>query len=191
MVAPYFVTVAARVRSPYFTPISNPMVAYASVVLKRHPTVAFKTERNRTVQELLDLLSIIWYHSSMKKHTKPKLSLTFQKKRKLAIENGTFKSIKPLRKFLIENFPDKHFCEECNQSPIWNCKPLVLQLDHKDGCSTNHKLENLRWLCPNCHSQTHNFGMKNMKISKEEMSKRVSEGMLNRCKAVELSGDST
>jgi 5-methylcytosine-specific restriction endonuclease McrA len=33
-----------------------------------------------------------------------------------------------------------------------------MQLDHIDGNSHNHKLENLRMTCPNCHSQTHNYG---------------------------------
>jgi hypothetical protein len=36
----------------------------------------------------------------------------------------------------------------------WNKKDISLQLDHIDGNNHNHKLENLRLLCPNCHSQT-------------------------------------
>lgn len=48
-------------------------------------------------------------------------------------------------------------CSECNLPPEWNRKPLVLTLDHKNGTSDDHRLENLRWLCPNCNSQTDTF----------------------------------
>lgn len=43
----------------------------------------------------------------------------------------------------------------------WNGFPLVLHLDHIDGNSHNHLLENLRLVCPNCHSQTDTWCGKN------------------------------
>lgn len=45
----------------------------------------------------------------------------------------------------------------------WNDKPISLELDHIDGNSHNHKLDNLRILCPNCHSQTDTFRFKRRK----------------------------
>jgi len=51
-------------------------------------------------------------------------------------------------------------CEECGISE-WNNKKLVCQLDHIDGNRHNHRLDNLRMLCPNCHSQTHTYCGKN------------------------------
>jgi len=33
-------------------------------------------------------------------------------------------------------------------------KPLTLHLDHENGDHRDCRKENLRWLCPNCHTQT-------------------------------------
>jgi hypothetical protein len=54
-------------------------------------------------------------------------------------------------------------CCLCPVENIWNEKPLVLQLDHIDGDPFNNLIENLRILCPNCHSQTETFCSSNSK----------------------------
>lgn len=54
-------------------------------------------------------------------------------------------------------------CALCGNDGIWNSKELVLQLDHINGIYNDHRLENLRFLCPNCHSQTETFGTKKRK----------------------------
>lgn len=64
-----------------------------------------------------------------------------------------------LRKALIKIQGYK--CVECGIGETYNSKLITLHIDHKDGDSTNYTLENLRFLCPNCHSQTSNFGAKN------------------------------
>lgn len=51
-------------------------------------------------------------------------------------------------------------CEVCGISD-WQGKPISLQLDHIDGNADNNHEDNLRLLCPNCHSQTDTFGAKN------------------------------
>ena len=52
-------------------------------------------------------------------------------------------------------------CDECGLTIVWNGKPLVLELDHRDGDSHNNELSNLRWMCGNCHSQTKTFRGRN------------------------------
>lgn len=62
-------------------------------------------------------------------------------------------------------------CDVCGLSNTWNDKPLVLQLDHIDGNNRNNKKENLRLLCPNCHTQTSTYtGRNNVKKNKADYS---------------------
>jgi Zn finger protein HypA/HybF involved in hydrogenase expression len=58
-------------------------------------------------------------------------------------------------------------CLECKISEEWNGKPLALHLDHIDGNHDNNTRDNLRCLCPNCHSQTHTYAGRNWGVNKE------------------------
>lgn len=51
-------------------------------------------------------------------------------------------------------------CEECGLTE-WRGKPLNMQLHHVNGDGMDNRLENLRLLCANCHSQTANYGGRN------------------------------
>jgi hypothetical protein len=48
-------------------------------------------------------------------------------------------------------------CANCGLGSEWNGKPIVNQIDHINGNPLDDRLENLRFLCPNCHSQTDNW----------------------------------
>lgn len=48
-------------------------------------------------------------------------------------------------------------CSECDLGNKWNGKQLTLQLDHINGIKSDCRKENLRWVCPNCHTQTSTF----------------------------------
>lgn len=48
-------------------------------------------------------------------------------------------------------------CAACGNKGEWNEQGLHLQLEHKNGDKHDNRLENLCWLCPNCHSQTNTF----------------------------------
>lgn len=47
-------------------------------------------------------------------------------------------------------------CSLCNCLPVWNGEELSLELDHINQINNDNRLENLRFLCPNCHSQITN-----------------------------------
>lgn len=65
-------------------------------------------------------------------------------------------------------------CEECGLTK-WNNKSIPFELDHVDGNSSNNVIENLKILCPNCHSQTathagkNNVGKKKNKIVDDDV----------------------
>ncbi len=52
-------------------------------------------------------------------------------------------------------------CQICGTGTEWNGLPLVLHIDHIDGDWLNNTRENLRFLCPHCHSQTETYGTRN------------------------------
>lgn len=74
------------------------------------------------------------------------------------IEAGNCGGADALKRYLFE--ANGESCSECGQGPVWNGKPLTLQLDHIDGDSDNNALSNLRILCPHCHTQTETYGSK-------------------------------
>lgn len=81
-----------------------------------------------------------------------------------------FVSSSQLRKYFREYGTD-YCCSKC-QASEWLGEPLTLELDHKNGDRMNNSIANLRWLCPNCHSQTETFKSRN---SGGCGSKRVSD----------------
>ena len=80
----------------------------------------------------------------------------------ILIENSKFTNTACLKKKLIKEGKLEYICEICGNQGEWNGKKLVLQLDHKNGIHNDNRLENLRFLCPNCHSQTDTYAGKNV-----------------------------
>jgi hypothetical protein len=62
--------------------------------------------------------------------------------------------------YVCNSCNNKHFVEE-EGVLLWNNKPVKLQLEHKNGIHHDNRLENLEFLCPNCHTQTSTFCGKN------------------------------
>lgn len=65
-----------------------------------------------------------------------------------------------LKQRLLTNGMKENQCEECGII-VRNGKMISMELHHIDGKRTNHLLDNLTMLCPNCHSQTINYRAKN------------------------------
>lgn len=68
-------------------------------------------------------------------------------------------------------------CQICLIQPVWNGRQLNFQLDHINGDRKDHRLDNLRWICPNCHSQTDTFCSRNSSFSSKK--KVTDEELIN------------
>lgn len=85
---------------------------------------------------------------------------------KILVSDSDFQSYKLKKRLFRENYKEPK-CEECGWATISEDGRLPLELDHINGNSRDNRLENLRVLCPNCHSlkPTHrgrNRKLKNM-----------------------------
>lgn len=79
----------------------------------------------------------------------------------IMVENSTYTNITRLKERIIRANIIPYECAICGNKGEWLEKKLVLQLDHINGQHYDHRKENLRFLCPNCHSQTETFSGKN------------------------------
>lgn len=82
----------------------------------------------------------------------------------ILVENSRYGSHHLKQKLLSKNILENK-CYTCSNKGEWYGKKLSLQLDHINGINNDNRLENLRLLCPNCHSQTETFSGKRHKIN--------------------------
>lgn len=92
-----------------------------------------------------------------------------------------------MRKYYKRGNYSEYKCAICGQEPFWNGKELVLTLDHINGVSNDHRLENLRWICPNCDRQLPTYGSKRTKKTRlcsccgQPIPKRNKSGLCKEC----------
>jgi hypothetical protein len=66
-------------------------------------------------------------------------------------------------------------CERCGLRE-WQGEPISLELHHVNGDPRDNRLEVLELLCPNCHSQTENFGIRNAAKQNGSLPPRPNRG---------------
>lgn len=86
-------------------------------------------------------------------------------------DSSTKRSGKVIKKYLFLYDFKKEACEKCGIGSWWCGEPITLQLDHINGVNTDDRLENLRILCPNCHSQTETFAGKALRVKPKKFCK--------------------
>ena len=100
------------------------------------------------------------------------------------IENSTA-SQATLRRWYKKGEYTPYICSICGQEPIWQGKDLTLILDHINGSNHDDRLENLRWVCPNCNQQLDTTNGKNLrnknKNSKNNKNNKNNNKILNYC----------
>ena len=68
-----------------------------------------------------------------------------------------------VRKYYKRGNYSEYKCAICGLEPFWNGMELTMTLDHINGINNDHRLENLRWICPNCDRQLPTYGTKRKK----------------------------
>ena len=153
-------------------------------------TISFHAKRNniiRTLESNLTIDSFDWveiqkYYDICKcyKKTKSKFGISDKNwkeaqdkkliltKRRIKITKNNFieyisalRNRKTIKKYILKFTDMKYECDICKLI-TWNDKEISLQLDHINGVNDDNRLENLRLLCPNCHSQTDTYAGKNL-----------------------------
>lgn len=74
----------------------------------------------------------------------------------ILVQQSTYTNNNRLRIRLIREGVLSPRCGECGLAE-WRGRAITLHLDHINGINNDHRLENLRLLCPNCHSQTDTY----------------------------------
>ena len=70
----------------------------------------------------------------------------------ILVKNSTYTNRENIKKRLYEKGIKKRECEKCGQGEIWYGEKISLILDHINGIHNDHRIENLRILCPNCNA---------------------------------------
>lgn len=67
------------------------------------------------------------------------------------VERSTYHRGHLKRRLLAEGLKQPQ-CEMCGQGELWHGRRMAMVLDHVNGVHDDHRLENLRMLCPNCNA---------------------------------------
>ena len=133
-----------------------------SLGYKKHLNSAlYRPVKQRIKENGLDISHIQLGHNSNQGRSFPKHTKESYLGR---MKSGTLQKVSrdTIRRL---NIIPNETCAICHLGRMWNNIPLILQLDHIDGDPKNNDPDNLRFICPNCHTQTDNFCIGNRKTS--------------------------
>ena len=125
------------------------------------------------ITKVIKRLAIDTTHFVSQAHNKGKVLSKLTKEdilKQLTIKDAMHMRQSHSLKLLLYKFGLKNeVCEECGMLPIWNGKKISFHLDHKNGNRLDDRLENLRILCPNCHSQTATFSKRKLENKQDKV----------------------
>ena len=117
---------------------------------------AYRTLRKRIEENNID-------YSHMKHIGRKKIAkVTHRITSKEALTLNSSFSQSTIRAIISRENLLEYKCSICGLEPVWNGKSLTLTLDHINGNNKDNRLENLRYVCPNCDRQLETFGAKNL-----------------------------
>ena len=90
---------------------------------------------------------------------------TPQTREKYSLEEVFCKN-SPVTQKILRGYVERHQvleykCQFCGCNGCWQNGRISLEIDHVDGDNSNNSIENLRYLCPNCHALTETYRGRN------------------------------
>lgn len=132
-----------------------------NVLRKKTPGGNYNTLKNR-----IDTLKLDTSHFTGKAWKRGKTVIQDSRLSKYTVDEifseNSPTSSSEIRRLILKNKLKQYECEICKIGE-WRNQPISLELDHINGNRKDHRIESIRWLCPNCHSQTLNWRGKNKK----------------------------
>ena len=107
---------------------------------------------------------------------------TFVPNEEVFIENSHYSNEMVKQRIVKQNLLE-YRCVTCGVDS-WQGETIVLDLDHINGDNLDNRLSNLRYLCPNCHSQTSTYKGRNKNTGKIKVSDEQLLEALNSCKNI-------
>ena len=126
-----------------------------------------------TLKKILDEydIELTKLFENRKKINKEALKNLHKKKSKsleeILVENSTYTSGHNLKKKILDANLKEYKCERCGLTE-WQEEKIPLQIHHKNGIHNDNRIENIEFLCPNCHALTDTFAGKNVDHSKQK-----------------------
>lgn len=147
--------------------------------MKRLGYVNYQGNSRNTVRKVIEKLGLLEKLEALKRNSirirMKKLALSNSLSAENILSEDSDIDRVTVKRFILRNNLIEYKCQKCGNEANWLGEPLTLQLHHINGNSRDNRLENLCWLCPNCHSQTDNFGSKNSSVLRELEVKRQVE----------------
>ena len=85
-----------------------------------------------------------------------------------------------LKKRLIKEKGFEHKCYKCNLTE-WQGKTIPIELEHINGIHSDNRIENITFLCCNCHALTDTYKGKNIK---NKCTKEKVDNTCEQCKKI-------
>jgi len=138
-----------------FEPIVRESKNYTEILIKLN--LGVKGNSRPTIKKYIKLynIDISHFESDEERYARTNSKLNNSRKfptAKILVSGSTYTNLGNIKNRLYEEELKERVCEKCGQDENWHGEHMSLILDHINGNNSDHRIENLRILCPNCNA---------------------------------------